>query len=39
MHRIVTDSGRLSEDWVKECLAVGLSEDEFVEILSIICMS
>ena len=38
VHRIVTDSGRLSEDWVKECLAAGLSEDEFVEILSIICI-
>jgi len=38
IHRIVTDSGRLSEDWVKDCLAKGLSEEEFIEILSIICV-
>jgi len=38
IHRIVRDSGRLSENWVRGCLAEGLSEDEFVEIVSIICI-
>lgn len=38
VHRISTDPGRLSEDWVKQALNAGLSEEEYIEIVSIICM-
>ncbi len=35
IHRVVTDSGRLSEAWLKEVLAGDIVEDEFVEIVSV----
>jgi hypothetical protein len=37
VHRLVTDSGRLGEDWFQACLAGGLGEEEFVEIVSVVC--
>ncbi len=36
IHRVVSDSGRLSELWTQEVLAGGLSEGEYVEIVGII---
>jgi hypothetical protein len=36
IHRIVTDNGRLSEDWYKKVLSSGLTEYHFVEIVGII---
>jgi len=36
IHRVVSDSGRLSEPWTQEVLAGGLSEGEYVEIVGII---
>ena len=35
IHRIVNDSGRLSERWFREALSGGLEEDEFIEMISI----
>lgn len=37
VHRLTTDSGRLTEDWFRSCLAGGLSEEEFIEIVSVVC--
>lgn len=36
IHRIVTDSGRLSRDWVDGLLAAGLDDGDYIEIVSII---
>ncbi len=38
VHRIVTDPGRLSKDWLVRCLEAGLSEEEYIEIVGVICM-
>lgn len=38
IHRLATDSGRLSETWFRDCLASGIGEEEFVEIVSVICI-
>lgn len=37
IHRVVTDSGRLTEAWLRDQLSVddGLLEDEYVEIISV----
>jgi hypothetical protein len=35
IHRVVTDSGRLTEQWCQDALATGLLEDEFVEVLNV----
>jgi hypothetical protein len=37
IHRVVTDSGRLSKRWFKEAISAGLLEDEFIEII-ILCV-
>lgn len=39
IHRVVTDSGRLTRRWLDEALASGLSEDTFVEIVSVAIMT
>ena len=36
VHRVVTDSGRLSERWFRQALADGVLEDEFIEIVSVV---
>jgi hypothetical protein len=36
VHRLVTDSGRLSEKWVQEKIAEGLAEEEYVEIIGVV---
>lgn len=38
VHRIATDPGRLSRAWLERCLETGLSEEEYIEIVSVICM-
>jgi hypothetical protein len=35
IHRVVTDSGRLSERWFRQALTDGVLEDEFIEIVSV----
>lgn len=35
IHRIRSDSGRLSEHWYREVLAGGLSEEQYVELVAI----
>ena len=36
VHRLVTDSGRLTESWVQEKISEGLAEEEYVEIIGIV---
>jgi alkylhydroperoxidase family enzyme len=36
VHRIVTDPGRLSEAWFRKVIAGGLSEERYVELVSMI---
>ncbi len=38
IHRIVTDPGRLSREWVEGLLAAGLDDREYIEIVSVICV-
>jgi hypothetical protein len=38
IHRVVTDSGRLSESWTQSVLEMGMTEGEYVEIVGIIAM-
>ena len=38
VHRLVNDSGRLSEAWTRSVLAQGLTEGEYVEITGIVAM-
>lgn len=38
IHRVVNDSGRLSEKWTRSILERGVSEGEYVEIVSIVAM-
>ena len=35
IHRVVTDSGRLTESWLNSHLAGGMAEDEYVEMVSV----
>jgi hypothetical protein len=35
IHRITTDSGRLTQKWLREALGGGLAEEEFIEIVSV----
>ena len=35
IHRIVTDSGRITEGWYDTMIAKGILEDEYIEILSL----
>jgi hypothetical protein len=35
IHRVVTDSGRLTESWLRDHLAGGMAEDEYIEIVSV----
>lgn len=35
IHRVATDSGRLTRDWFGEVLDSGIEEDEFVEIVGV----
>lgn len=37
IHRIVTDSGRLSRTWYEACLESGLTDAEYVEIVGVTC--
>ena len=36
VHRIVTDSGRITESWYDSIIAAGIIEDEFIELLSLV---
>lgn len=36
VHRIRTDAGRLTEEWLRELQAQGLTDTEYVEIISIV---
>ena len=36
VHRIVTDSGRITESWYASAIAAGITEDEFIELLSLV---
>ena len=38
VHRIVTDSGRITGSWYRETINAGISEDEFMELLSVATM-
>lgn len=38
IHRVVSDPGRLSEQWAQSVLARGLAEGEYVEIVGLIAM-
>ena len=37
IHRIVSDPGRLMRKWYEDCLASGLTEEEYVEIVGVTC--
>jgi alkylhydroperoxidase family enzyme len=37
IHRVVSDPARLMKKWYGECLASGLSEEEYVEIIGVVC--
>lgn len=37
VHRIVSDPGRLMKKWYDACLASGLTEEEYVEIVGVAC--
>jgi alkylhydroperoxidase family enzyme len=36
VHRIVTDPGRLSEGWFEKVIATGLTEEQYVELVSMV---
>ena len=38
VHRVVSDSGRLTEAWSQSVLALGVSEGDYVEIIGIVAM-
>ena len=38
VHRIRTDAGRLGESWYRRLLAQGLSEEQYIELLSVVAM-
>lgn len=35
IHRVVTDSGRLTETWCRDVQEAGISEDEYVELVTV----
>lgn len=37
VHRVVSDPARLMKKWYEDCLADGLSEEEYVEIIGVVC--
>lgn len=37
IHRVVSDPARLMKQWYEDCLASGLTEEEYVEIIGIVC--
>ena len=37
IHRVVSDPARLMKKWYDDCLASGLSEEEYVEIIGVVC--
>ena len=37
IHRIVTDPARLKRDWVDSLMSSGLSDGEYVELVSVVC--
>ena len=39
IHRIVTDPGRLSDAWYKRIIATDLTEEAYVELLSVVAMT
>ncbi len=39
VHRIVTDPGRLSEDWYRRVTAQGLDDEPYVELLSVVAIT
>ena len=39
IHRIRTDSGRLGASWYRSLVAAGLSEERYVELLSVVASS
>ncbi|MCF8531576.1 MAG: hypothetical protein K9G48_01100 [Reyranella sp.] len=39
IHRIVTDPGRLSEAWYRRVIAMGISDEAYVELLSVVAMA
>ena len=38
IHRIVSDPARLSKNWYKDVISMGLKEEEYIEIIGIIAM-
>ena len=38
VHKIVTDSGRVTKTWVEQQLASGISDSAYVEIASLVCL-
>ena len=39
VHRLTTDSGRLTRAWAEGVLAAGVSEEIYIEIVSIVCVA
>ena len=39
IHRLTTDPGRLGRTWTEGILAAGVSEEVYVEIVSVVCMA
>jgi len=37
IHRVVSDPARLMKKWYEDCLASGLTEEEYVEIIGVVC--
>lgn len=37
VHRVVSDPARLMKKWYDDCLASGLTEEEYVEIIGVVC--
>ena len=37
VHRVVTDPGRLSRRWVNDVVAIGISDAQLVELVSVVC--
>lgn len=37
IHRVISDPARLMKKWYDDCLAGGLTEEEYVEIIGVVC--
>lgn len=37
IHRVVSDPARLMKKWYDDCIASGLTEEEYVEIIGVVC--